>query len=968
MNKKISVIMIISLLFSFLIAAEFPSAGQFLPNLTVGDLNQDNLDELASVYSITDQNNHPQYFLYISTMADNTEIPLPEKVSAKLAFADLNEDGNKEIFVGSEFGNVFVYSYTGTLITIINLSTNFKINSLITEDVNSNGNLEIIVTGNTAVSTGKVYVITHSVLNSFTQYCYSTSEYIQPGTAVGNLDTDQRKEITFITTTTNNHVAKLNKLKFSESNTFLFENTTVLSFPTNLSIDQLYFSNIILAKILKEDGSISKNNRIYFSLISYTRNTTTEGVSVSNNNYSYDYSVSATQIWNYSGAYQVDTYYASVMPKFEIICGNIKPANPGLEMIVPLNNQVLDMKTGTALGAFCGTNNGLNPSQVIHATAIIVDQNGSPYIHAFQGNMILVFDSNGIEMTDMRKYYENDIARVILEKDEEDEISVVGDIFNLMHSDEMRIPMPNSYVEWSQSLGNDRNTGCYLQPLPKSIIGTFNLNYDALIEENVLINKNSTLNVAGNAEVRFTKSIYVTNRGILVSTGSELSPITWSGLCQNTTKGFWKGISMVNESYSDLSYNQIKNAGIALNIFDKGKHSIKFNTVENNEIGMGFYNSVVTITNNKFLNNTYGTTCYNNASPIIGLPLTRGTNTFSNNQIGLFADLSLPTLAEGKNNFENNTRYNIFTQNNRTAIKATNNWWGSANVLTIENKFNNKNLVNYSPWSTTPNPVYGSKDATVFQSACEAFYAKDFVTAIDNFKVCVEDTLLTEKLISLNALFNCYQFTDNLSEYEDYLNERVLIDTDVQSQETILANLAGINRIESNFQTALDYYESILENSPTYEDSCYAVIDIGNTYLEAGTGLKGKYADLQPVSVQQHLIKTQKILSTILEGNHYTSTPEVVSNLVLKQNYPNPFNPSTTISFILPNDGQVELNIYNVKGQKVRSFGKEHMIQGLHSVVWNGKNDNSQAVSSGVYFCKLTSGNKTQIKKMIMMK
>lgn len=85
-------------------------------------------------------------------------------------------------------------------------------------------------------------------------------------------------------------------------------------------------------------------------------------------------------------------------------------------------------------------------------------------------------------------------------------------------------------------------------------------------------------------------------------------------------------------------------------------------------------------------------------------------------------------------------------------------------------------------------------------------------------------------------------------------------------------------------------------------------------------------------------------------------------------NYPNPFNPETTISYNLKEAGQVVLDVYNVKGQKVTSLVNEHQTSGSHAIVWNGKDNNNQSVASGVYLYKIRSGKYSSTKKMILMK
>jgi hypothetical protein len=88
------------------------------------------------------------------------------------------------------------------------------------------------------------------------------------------------------------------------------------------------------------------------------------------------------------------------------------------------------------------------------------------------------------------------------------------------------------------------------------------------------------------------------------------------------------------------------------------------------------------------------------------------------------------------------------------------------------------------------------------------------------------------------------------------------------------------------------------------------------------------------------------------------------------QNYPNPFNPSTEISFVLPKASPVELNIYNLKGQKIRTLisGETLGKDKLHTVVWDGKDSNGQPASSGIYLYKLLTQDKVYSKKMLLVK
>jgi len=96
----------------------------------------------------------------------------------------------------------------------------------------------------------------------------------------------------------------------------------------------------------------------------------------------------------------------------------------------------------------------------------------------------------------------------------------------------------------------------------------------------------------------------------------------------------------------------------------------------------------------------------------------------------------------------------------------------------------------------------------------------------------------------------------------------------------------------------------------------------------------------------------------------------IISTNILNDNYPNPFNPSTTISYNLAEDSNVELTIYNLKGQRVKQLVSSNQLSaGQHSVEWHGTDDAGENVSSGIYLYKLKAGDKyTSTKKMILLK
>lgn len=95
---------------------------------------------------------------------------------------------------------------------------------------------------------------------------------------------------------------------------------------------------------------------------------------------------------------------------------------------------------------------------------------------------------------------------------------------------------------------------------------------------------------------------------------------------------------------------------------------------------------------------------------------------------------------------------------------------------------------------------------------------------------------------------------------------------------------------------------------------------------------------------------------------------QIPDEILLSSNYPNPFNPSTTIKFGLPNDTYVELNIYSVTSEKIKSLANGVYSAGYHSVRWDGTNDNNIKVTAGIYIYELQANGIKFHKKMILAK
>ncbi|MFC1565181.1 FlgD immunoglobulin-like domain containing protein, partial [candidate division KSB1 bacterium] len=102
---------------------------------------------------------------------------------------------------------------------------------------------------------------------------------------------------------------------------------------------------------------------------------------------------------------------------------------------------------------------------------------------------------------------------------------------------------------------------------------------------------------------------------------------------------------------------------------------------------------------------------------------------------------------------------------------------------------------------------------------------------------------------------------------------------------------------------------------------------------------------------------------------HYVPPDDRIAKTgILHPNFPNPFNPSTTIRYELLEASHVRMNIYNVMGQHIKTLFSGYKPEGEYTVKWDGTNDSGQKVSAGMYIYRLTAGNSSICKKMVLIK
>ncbi|HTY36944.1 MAG TPA: putative Ig domain-containing protein, partial [Bacteroidota bacterium] len=144
------------------------------------------------------------------------------------------------------------------------------------------------------------------------------------------------------------------------------------------------------------------------------------------------------------------------------------------------------------------------------------------------------------------------------------------------------------------------------------------------------------------------------------------------------------------------------------------------------------------------------------------------------------------------------------------------------------------------------------------------------------------------------------------------------------------------------------------------------VVAIGPTPLASGTLASVKLklsanADRVSFTGTGMVNETSQTLASL-------DVSEIPTAFALEQNYPNPFNPETTVRYKVAEKIGVQISLYNIQGQKIRTLVNAVPDPGVYRVVWDGRNESGEVVSSGLYICRMQAGAFVSTQKMILLR
>ncbi|MCD4817579.1 MAG: T9SS type A sorting domain-containing protein [Candidatus Cloacimonetes bacterium] len=282
-------------------------------------------------------------------------------------------------------------------------------------------------------------------------------------------------------------------------------------------------------------------------------------------------------------------------------------------------------------------------------------------------------------------------------------------------------------------------------------------------------------------------------------------------------------------------------------------------------------------------------------------------------------------------------------------------------------KHNDNTIISWIPYSSNISKIqYVDENGNLIWASPLSIYKIHEIFAED-------DKFSTVKYLDDNSIRFCaYDYDKNLLEehhFEKHL-EQSFEDCDIK-------------KVDNFFVITANFY-----NNWVNRDIKYSLIDdTGNTILDFG---EDTFCDIPYATYVNQVLQDGKILYVLFSNYHcsYDNMSETdyfiqkmdfsdytisdINNLskpvLTTIAYPNPFNPNVNISYNLSNESNVSLEIFNIKGQKIKTILNKNQKAGNHRTIWQGNDENENKVSSGIYFYKFKTDQNEKIKKMILMK
>ncbi|MGE5499077.1 MAG: M12 family metallo-peptidase [Syntrophothermus sp.] len=530
---------------------------------------------------------------------------------------------------------------------------------------------------------------------------------------------------------------------------------------------------------------------------------------------------------------------------------------------------------------------------------------------------------------------------------------------------------PNIYDELNNAMGSSSKSNCAaaiddyastaasLSPF-YTTSGIMNINEwwsgAVTINSNLTIPAGVTLTINPGTQVYINNGASLTVNGTLVANGTSSSRIKFDFVNKNSGIKF-----RYTGSAGSITYADIKNAYSAVDCYEASP----------------------TLLNNSFYDSETGLNCQYNSSPTLAGYYLNGNNIITNNVRGINTSYNSNPFVGGTyggyNSIYGNSLYNISAYYG-CSIYAMNNWWGNAEPEASKILQYQSTIDYFHALPADPNLGRPLSKVSFAGSTGNSGQEDELITslylqmqekydeAIASYgKLISKDLKSSKSTYALSKLSECYEKTGR-KDFIDFLNKSIRTkstkDDDVSITALELENfwLMKQGRYTEAVKTIGKIKSDYIEKKDTYK---YALFNEGYIYfvfLNDVAKAKESFTELEEKYPDDALTAESKILMGGTSGGGYSAPKNIASDdsdnkipetYALLGNYPNPFNPTTTIRYAIPKQSLVEVKIFNIMGNEIKSFTMNSQSAGYYNLLWDGKNTNNEQVSSGTYIYRL---------------
>jgi len=436
---------------------------------------------------------------------------------------------------------------------------------------------------------------------------------------------------------------------------------------------------------------------------------------------------------------------------------------------------------------------------------------------------------------------------------------------------------------------------------------------DVYVYETLEVPSGITLRINAGTNIYLYKDAQIAVAGKLVASGTSSDSIRFIALGGNPQPGDWRDIYVDQNAACSLSYCSITNATTGVEARNYSDVFISHSNISHNlNTGVYAYKADL-ITNNSRItdNGVYG---------IYGLYSSAKVNA---------------------SRFVDNDDYDIYLSGGAVS--------GDSTLLLYDT------LINATIFFTRGIYLSGIDKARV--NKCVVAKHRQTAITLSNSDAPIDSCSILCGLDANNAI-GIYLDNYSTPQIRHCLIDSMFIGVRTLNAEPDMGTLndPGYSSIRYNPQLPKSYYIYHVKSAPWW-DTLYAVYNYYFTGLPSASRFYSEYAWI-PIKYWPWLMRQPKL----------DITPELPLAFAAQQNYPNPFNSNTVISFALDQAGYTRIAIYNILGQRVVTLAAEDMEAGEHTIVWTGRNDSGEPVSSGIYFYVIESGDRFETKKMTLLR